>query len=104
MFETTDEAELNAKVSKGKAAVLFYAGWCPDCHNFMPKFDAAAKKAGAGVQVGKAKIDADENPIWESFKIERVPTVVLFEKGKEKMRAEETGGKIDAKKLERILS
>lgn len=88
-------------VAKWKVAVLFYAGWCPDCERFMPVFDAAAGKAK--IKVAKARIDADENPIWDGFKIERVPTIVLFEDGKEKARVEETGGKIDGKKLERML-
>ncbi|MFA6489137.1 MAG: thioredoxin family protein [Candidatus Micrarchaeia archaeon] len=101
MLETTKKLELGKIVARGKIAVLFYAGWCPDCGRFMPVFDAAAAKAKA--KAAKARIDADENPIWEDFKIERVPTVVLFEEGKEKMRVEETGGKIDGKKLEKIL-
>ena len=32
-------------VAKSDIAVLFYAGWCPDCSRFMPIFDAAAAKA-----------------------------------------------------------
>jgi len=104
MLETTGKEELGKIVAAGKAAVLFYAGWCPDCSRFMPVFDAAAAKAKVKVKVAKARIDEDENPIWDDYKIERVPTVVLFEDGKEKMRVEEKGGKIDGKKLEKMLS
>lgn len=103
MLETTKKEELGKIVARGKIAVLFYASWCPDCGRFMPVFDAAAAKADAKTKTAKARIDADENPIWEDYGIERVPTVVLFENGKEKMRVEETGGKIDGKKLEKIL-
>ncbi len=101
MMETSKKDELGKLVSSPKIAVLFYAGWCPDCHRFMPVFDAAAAKAK--VKVAKARIDADENPIWDDYKIEVVPTVVLFENGKEKMRAEEKGARIDAKKVEKML-
>lgn len=101
MLETSRNDELAKVVAAWKVAVLFYASWCPDCSRFMPVFDAACAKAK--VKVAKARIDEDENPIWEHYKIERVPTVVLFEDGEEKMRVEETGGKIDAKKLEKIL-
>ena len=101
MLETSVEAELAKILAARKVAVLFYAGWCPDCTAFMPDFDAAAAKSK--VKVAKARIDEDENPIWDDYEIERVPTVVLFEDGKEKMRAEEKGGKIDGKKLEKML-
>ena len=101
MFETTKKLELERKIAKGRCHVLFYASWCPDCTRFMPTFDSLLPKAKA--QLLKARIDEDENPMWDHFKIERVPTVVLFEDGKEKGRAEEKGGKIDAKELARLL-
>ena len=102
MFESDKQKEINKGISRGKTLVLFYASWCPDCSRFMPVFDEAASKAK--VKVAKARIDADENPIWDNYKIEVVPTVVLFENGKEKMRVEEKGGKIDGKKLEKMLA
>jgi len=102
MLETSRLDELGKIVENWKVAVLFYASWCPDCVRFMPVFDGAASKAK--VKVAKARIDADENPIWGDYKIKVVPTVVLFENGKEKMRVEEKGGKIDGKKLEKMLA
>ena len=89
MLETTKGEELAMLVAKWKIAVLFYAGWCPYCVRFMPVFDAAAAKAK--VKVAKARIDADENPIWDDYKIEVVPTVILFKDGEEKSRVEEKG-------------
>ncbi|MEM4348654.1 MAG: thioredoxin family protein [Candidatus Anstonellaceae archaeon] len=102
MHETSSTAELAKKISKGKWIVLFYASWCPDCAKFMPKFDSLP--IPSGVSVLKAKIDEDSNPIWEDFKIEVVPTVVLFENGKEKARTEETFPGECAKGLKRLLS
>jgi thioredoxin 1 len=101
VLETSNGEELAKIVARWKVAVLFYASWCPDCSRFMPAFEAAASKTK--VKVAKAKIDADENSIWEDYKIEVVPTVVLFEGGKEKMRIEEKGKGIDKKKLETML-
>jgi thiol-disulfide isomerase/thioredoxin len=101
MFETSDEKRLEKEIADGSVAVLFYASWCPDCHRFMPKFDEAAKSAR--VKVGKARIDEDENPIWDRFKIEVVPTLILFEGGHEKERAEEKGEGIKKQQLEKIL-
>lgn len=68
----------------------------------MPTFDSLTLPKGYAVL--KAKIDEDSNPIWEEFKIEVVPTVVLFENGKEKARAEETSPGSCAKGLKRLLS
>ena len=102
MFETESSPGLKKRIAKGRHLVLFYASWCPDCSRFMPVFDSL--KPHATLQTAKARTDADENPIWEDWKIERVPTVVLFENGKEKLRVEESGGSIDPKKLERMLS
>ena len=101
MLETDDGKVLSQKVAKGKCIVLFYASWCPDCTRFMPVFEAAASKAK--VPALKARIDEDGNPIWEDYKIEVVPTVVLFENGKEKARAEETSRDNCKKGLEKIL-
>jgi len=59
--------------------VLFYASWCPYCANFKPTFEAAntnnAKKMAA-------LVDEDENPLWDRFNIQAVPTMIAFEKGK----------------------
>ncbi|MCX6772595.1 MAG: thioredoxin family protein [Candidatus Micrarchaeota archaeon] len=101
MFQTEDSSALKKQIAKGKHLVLFYASWCPDCSRFMPTFDSLPGKTA--LPLSKAQTDEDENSIWEDYKIERVPTVVLFENGKEKARAEESGGSIDKKKLERML-
>lgn len=101
MFETEKSDELSREIARGKCVVLFYASWCPDCHRFMPVFDAAAEKSR--LPIIKARTDADENPIWDDFKIEVVPTVVLFENGKEKMRAEERGKGVSPDLLKKML-
>lgn len=101
MLETDDAKKLRERISTGYCAVLFYATWCQDCHNFMPVFDSAS--ARSKIPVLKARIDADSNPIWEDFKIEVVPTVVLFENGREKLRAEERGRGISQALLKKML-
>ena len=102
MFETESSSALKKRIAKGRHLVLFYAGWCPDCARFMPVFDSLRPKAG--LQPAKARTDEDENPIWEDWKIEVVPTVVLFENGKEKARSEETSRDNCRKGLEKLLS
>lgn len=101
VLETQDKKELERRAAKGKSLVLFYASWCPDCSRFMPIFDSLASKTK--LQLLKAQIDEDENPMWDDYKIRRVPTVALFENGKEKGRVEESGGGIDGVKLQKLL-
>jgi len=101
MFRTDDASELKKHIAKGRHLVLFYASWCPDCARFLPTFDSLSSRTA--LPLSKAQTDDDENSIWDDFKIARVPTVVLFENGKEKSRAEESGGSIDKKKLEKML-
>lgn len=101
MFETKDGSALAKKIAKGKHLVLFYASWCPDCQFFLPEFNSiAAKFKGTAM---KARIDDEANPIWDSYKIERVPTLILFEDGKELARAAEKGGSIPESELNKLL-
>jgi len=102
MFKTDDSEELKQHIAKGKHLVLFYASWCPDCSRFLPAFDSLSSRTS--FPLAKAQTDEDENPIWDDFKIARVPAVVLFENGKEKSRVEENGGAVDSSKLKKMLS
>lgn len=80
-MEHVTPEEFDSKVldSDKKTLVLFYASWCPYCANFKPLFESTnannAKKIGA-------LIDEDENPLWDKFNIQAVPTMIVFEKGK----------------------
>ena len=80
-MEHVSPEEFDSKVlnSEEKTVVLFYASWCPYCSNFKPIFEKSdtknAKKIGT-------LIDEDENPLWDRFNIQAVPTMIAFEKGK----------------------
>ena len=73
--------EFDSKVlnNKEKTLVLFYADWCPYCANFKPTFeeikpDKIEKKA--------ALVNEDENPSWDRFNIQSIPTIIVFQNGK----------------------
>ena len=80
-MEHATPEEFDSKVLNNdqKIVVLFYASWCPYCANFKPTFEVAdinnAKKM-------EALVDEDENPLWDRFNIQAVPTMIVFEKGK----------------------
>ncbi len=62
-----------------KTLVLFYASWCPYCANFKPSFENASTN---NLRKMGALVDEDENPLWDRFNIQAVPTMIAFENGK----------------------
>jgi thioredoxin-like negative regulator of GroEL len=80
-MEHVTPEEFDSKVlnNNQKTLVFFYASWCPYCANFKPTFEAAnvnnTRKIGA-------LVDEDENPLWDRFNIQAVPTMIAFKQGK----------------------
>ncbi len=76
---TPEEFDSKILSNDKKMLVLFYASWCPYCTNFKPVFESMnvrnTEKIGA-------LVDEDENPLWDRFNIQAVPTMIVFEKGK----------------------
>ena len=75
---TPEEFESKVLKSDKKIIVLFYATWCPYCSNFKPTFECAKIDA---IKMSSI-IDEDENPLWDKFHIEAVPTMIAFQNGK----------------------
>ena len=80
-MEHVTPEEFDSKVLKSdkKTVVLFYATWCPYCSNFKPTFESA--KIENANKIGSI-IDEDENPLWDRFNIQAVPTMIIFQNGK----------------------
>ncbi|MFB3890292.1 MAG: thioredoxin family protein [Candidatus Bathyarchaeia archaeon] len=80
MIEVSDRQELAQQLTEHPRAVaLFYASWCPFCRSFIQVFDRYAENRDADVFL-KVNVDDDENPMWEEFSLEAVPSIILFEK------------------------
>ena len=80
-MEHVTPEEFDSKVLKSdkKTVVLFYATWCPYCSNFKPTFEST--KIQTANKLGSI-IDEDENPLWDKFNIQSVPTMIIFQDGK----------------------
>jgi thioredoxin 1 len=83
MIKVEDDQGLTSQLEANKnhdIIVLFYSTWCPFCRSFQPVFDKYAEKADSAVYV-KVPLDEDENPMWETYSIDAVPTILLFRDG-----------------------
>ena len=63
----------------GTLAVLFAAEWCHLCRSFRSIFNSAL--SGKGMAGALADLSDPENPLWEQFGIDVVPTVMVFKEG-----------------------
>jgi len=86
MIEVNDKRTLERQLKENKRVLaLFYASWCPFCRSFLSVFDRNAAKQGFNLAI-RVKVDDYDNPLWDEYCIEAVPTVILFEEGTVCMR------------------
>lgn len=71
----------------GKVLVFFYAEWCPFCHS---AFHLLASLSCISYKIFKVNLSDEENPLWTSLKIKRIPALIAFDSGKEFWRREAT--------------
>ena len=62
--------------------VDFWAPWCGYCRRIEPVYEKIAQKYGDKLEVAKVNID-EEPALSDREKIEVIPTLVLYHKGKE---------------------
>ena len=91
------EKENFNELIKEKTVVDFYATWCGPCKMLGPIFEEVAKEA----DIKFVKVDIDEHEeLCREYKVMSVPTLILFENGKEVRR---NIGFIPKEKLEEFI-
>lgn len=83
IMEHLEPSQFDTLFSSGdKVLVMFYADWCPFCQRFRPVFESATKsESAANLKMYASKLNDDDNPLWERFSINAVPTIIAFDKG-----------------------
>jgi thiol-disulfide isomerase/thioredoxin len=64
----------------GIFAAMFTAEWCYFCKIFKPKFLKSVSEAD--LQPAMIDLTEMENPLWEVFDVQVIPSVAVFRNGK----------------------
>ena len=83
VFSDTFQAEVLG--AEEPVLVDFWATWCAPCRALAPLIDRIAQQYEGRAKV--VKLDVDKAPdVATEYSVQSIPTVVLFQGGKEKQR------------------
>ena len=67
---------------KGIALIDFYADWCGPCKMMAPIIEEISQELQGKIKVGKVNVD-DNEELSIKYNVMSIPTIVIFEDGKE---------------------
>jgi thioredoxin 1 len=104
LLHFTDQT-FDTEVLKSDKPVLvdFFADWCGPCRMVSPVVEELATQYEGKILVGKLDVDANSR-VAGDYKVMSIPTVILFEKGREVARQVGFSGKESyIKMLEQVV-
>jgi thioredoxin len=86
-MENLEVDQIDTVLSKtNQVLIMFYADWCPFCQKFKPMFESLPclidSRSNAKYRAYGAKLNDDDNPLWDRFSISSVPTLIAFDKAR----------------------
>jgi thioredoxin 1 len=81
MVKNINENEFEKEIEKGKVLVDFYASWCGPCKMLSPVIEEFSEKY-SDIKFLKVNVD-NELQLAQKFNVMSIPTLILFEDGKE---------------------
>ena len=94
---SSNEFENKVLKSDKKVLVDFYADWCGPCQMLSPLVEEVAKE-NSKVSFFKVNVD-DNSELSDEYGVMYIPTLIVFEKGKEKARSTGYVGKAKIEEL-----
>jgi thioredoxin 1 len=86
-----------------KIAVIFIMSTCPFCRRFRLIFEQFSKTRAKDFDFLTVILDDQNNPLWEEYGIEVVPTIVVFQGGRVISRLDGKPGEgLNSKDLESL--
>jgi thioredoxin 1 len=73
------------KITTGTVLVDFWASWCVPCKMMIPVLNEVAEEANGKFTIAKLNVD-DQKAIAAKFAIRSIPTMILFQNGREVKR------------------
>ena len=82
-----DEASFNKQLRKSDIPLVvdFWAPWCGPCKMMAPAFERAAEELEPNVRLAKVNTENEQNVAMQ-YRIQSIPTLVLFKGGREVAR------------------
>ena len=78
-MDPSQKNHFNKLLSEGKRTlIMFYTDWCPFCQKFKRTFESFANTSDNKVKFYAHMID-DDDPLWDRFSIDAVPTLIAFD-------------------------
>ena len=92
--------DFNEQIKSPKPVLVdFYAEWCGPCRVMKPTLLDVAERMGESATVLSIDIDKEQE-LAERFRIQSVPTLIIFKQGKQLWRQ---SGVISANALTKLL-
>lgn len=101
-METSEKKQTFTDIINSETPVLvdFFAEWCGPCKMMTPILQDFAADMGEKVRVIKVDVDK-KTAVAQAYRIQGVPTLILFKKGETKWRQ---SGVVQKRQLEQVIN